>query len=192
MWPWCRCEWSAHRVRYGASSSRWWLLGYDEGAFGSEARGFVHGGRGGALAMLRYALLIIALSSPALAVEDCPLYCGTLFGPGIGVTCQATISNLGTCRKYCYYSNGFWIDAVSGRFIHLPSGSSLDQRPYLVEVHPYGYASLFGDEIDCWHESPTKGRGLPGANVAHWCETMARAEYRECYAFGGGVGLGGD
>ena len=114
--------------------------------------------------------------------EDCTVYCATLFGRGVGVTCQAWLNLAGECHAMCYYENGYVVNQRTGQ-AHWRTGSG-DLRPNQGDVPPFGYCSENGCVEDTWLECPWKGRGTT-PQIQEFCLAMARSEYREGYNFCG-------
>ena len=114
--------------------------------------------------------------------EDCTVYCATMFGRGIGVTCHPWLDVRGACHGMCYYENGYVVDTQTGQ-AHWRAGSG-DLRPNLTEVPPFGYCTENGCSEDTWLECPWKGRGATPM-IQEFCLAMARSEYHEGYNFCG-------
>ena len=117
----------------------------------------------------------------AHAADDCTTWCSPAFGPGVGVTCQAAVAETGPCLKRCWYENGWGWDPDTGEIVRAPQPGGGDQRPRLVDVPPYGYATAFGYQVNAWGPCPGNYFGtLPTpAHVWEWCQAVARGEYHE-------------
>ena len=115
--------------------------------------------------------------------EDCTVYCATMFGPGVGVTCHPWLDLAGKCHGMCYYENGYVVDNQTGAS-HWRTGSG-DLRPNAGDVPPFGYCSENGCTQDTFVECPWKGRGPTPPMIGEFCLAMARSEYHEGYTFCG-------
>src|SRR5207253_7442671 len=127
------------------------------------------------------ASVLLALARPAASTDDCTTWCIPLFGAGIGVTCQAAVPDTGPCLRRCFFENGWWIDPGDGTVLRSPTPGGGDQRPRLVDVPPYGYATEHGYRAHAWGPCPGSYFGtLPTPpHVWEWCQAVARAEYGE-------------
>jgi len=114
--------------------------------------------------------------------EDSTVYCATLFGPGVGVTCHTWLDTAHQPHGECYYANGYVVDTRTGQS-YWRSGTG-DRRPHQGDVRPFGYCTENGCTEDTWLECPWLGRG-PTPPIQEFCLAMARSEYHDGYAFCG-------